>query len=97
MSEHRLTAENAAEGLARGSRRWTTPAVAVVASLAFAAGLALAPGSRAVAEVTKGDERETFKDGGLIANQTMQESLVVIKRLDQRVERIEKALLEAVK
>jgi hypothetical protein len=80
-----------------GSRRWTTPAVLVVASLAFLAGIALAPANRAIAEVTEGEKREAFKDGGVLANSTLQESLVVLKRLDQRVERIEKALLEVVK
>lgn len=79
------------------SRRWTTPAVLAVASIAFLAGIALAPANRVIAEVTEGEKRDAFKDGGVLANATLQESLVVIKRLDQRVERIEKALLEVVK
>ncbi len=78
-------------------RRWTTPAVLLIASLAFLAGIALAPANRVSAEVTEGDKREAFKDGGVLANQTLQESLVVLKRLDQRIERIEKVLLEVVK
>lgn len=77
--------------------RWTTPAVLLVASVAFVLGMALAPAHRLQADVSPGEPRESFKDGGVIANATLQESLTVIKRLDQRVERIEKALLEVVK
>jgi hypothetical protein len=84
-------------GPIREGRLWSTPAVLFLASIAFFAGIAFSPTRGVQADVTKGDDRETFKDGGVIANNTLQESLTVLKRLDQRIERIEKALLEVVK
>lgn len=78
-------------------RRWTTPAVLIIAVASFLMGGVLASAPSAMADVQKGEQRTTFKDGGIIANETLQESLSVLKRLDERVARIEKALLEVVK
>lgn len=76
----------------RGSRARTAGWLAV-AGVAFLAG-SLVPPVRA--EVTPGQPRTTFLDGGVIANATLEQQLVVLKRLDERIARIEKALLEAV-
>lgn len=48
------------------------------------------------AEVTEGEKREAFLDGGVIANKTLEEQLVVLKRIDERLARLEKALFEVV-
>jgi hypothetical protein len=76
----------------RGARA-RTAAFLAVAGISYLAG-SLAPPVRA--EVTPGQPRTTFLDGGVIANETLQQQLAVLKRLDERIARIEKALLEAV-
>lgn len=77
------------------SRRWSTAMVVAIGCCCFTAG-SLWSGLPAMAEVTKTPPRDTFKDGGVIANETLLESLGVLKKLDERVARIEKALLKAV-
>lgn len=82
----------------QGSMRpWSTPAVLAVALGAFVAGSMLGGLSPASADVRKAEPRDTFKDGALIANQTLEASLVILKRLDDRVANIEEALLTVTK
>lgn len=78
-------------------RRWTTPAVVAIAVASFAAGNLVPLASSSAADIEKGQPRSTFIDGGVLANDTLQQSLVVLKRLDERVGRIEEALLEVAK
>jgi hypothetical protein len=78
----------------RPARTWTSKGV--VAASSFIAGLLVAGGTPLGADVTPAEQRPTFKSGGLVANQTLLEQLVVLKRLDERIARIEDALLKVV-
>lgn len=80
----------------REQRTWSKGSVIALAVLAFLAGQWSAHLPSAEADVTRAKDRETFKDGGVLANETLNASLAVLKQLDQRVARIESALLEVV-
>lgn len=76
--------------------KWLTKPMAAAIASAFVLGAFWQPIQPAAAEVTEGEKRTTFLDGGVIANQTLQEQLVVLKRIDDRLARLEKALFEVV-
>lgn len=78
-------------------RKWSAAALLAVGTLAFLSGAVLQPVWQPVrAEVTPGEPRKAFLDGGVIANQTLEQQLVILKRMDERIARIEKALLDVV-
>ncbi len=86
--------ENKTCGQTRHLRRWLTRwAVVVAVVAAFQAGRCVSPERPAYAEPRAVTDRGHFLSGGERAVAVLQEAVEILRRIDGRLERIEKAAL----